>query len=236
MRRRWNQLLTWQHPVCRSSACAITWRAFASFASIWSLKMLSYASIWTSLSLSLSFSAHVYVHIQHRRWSDRRCLSRCALHGSGMPLVEEDHVHCVNRDNSDLIGLQADSLCILIGWAPDVSLSPSWSQPWQQVGNSQSEPGDMTTIIKIHCRILDGFWEALHFYLTSESRCIFSIRALFFAWKRTWVTWMLENVFISNWKNWHFGHVENLSLVSAASINLNGCTRVTAPLDGSNIP
>lgn len=33
-----------------------------------------------------------------------------------MPLVEEDHVHCVNRDNSDLIGLQADSLCILIGW------------------------------------------------------------------------------------------------------------------------
>lgn len=42
-----------------------------------------------------------------------------------MPLVEEDHVHCVNRDNSDLIGLQADSLCILIGWAPDVSLPPS---------------------------------------------------------------------------------------------------------------
>lgn len=39
-----------------------------------------------------------------------------------MPLVEEDHVHCVNRDNGDLTGLQADSLCILIGRAPDVSL------------------------------------------------------------------------------------------------------------------
>lgn len=35
-----------------------------------------------------------------------------------MQLVEEDHVHCVNGDNSDLISLEADSLCILVGKAP----------------------------------------------------------------------------------------------------------------------
>lgn len=128
--------------------------------------------------LSLS-RARVCVHMRHIRWSDRRCLSPCALHGSGMPLVEEDHVHCVNRDNSDLIGLQANSLCILIGWAPDVSLPPCWSQPWQQMGSSQSEPAD-TTIIK---------------------------NIIFFDLERTW---MVENMFISNLKYRHYGHIKNV--------------------------
>lgn len=68
-------------------------------------------------------------HIHNIRWSDRRCLSRCTLHKMRMQLVEEDHVHCVNRDNSDLISLQADSLCILIGKAPQMKLSPV-SPPW----------------------------------------------------------------------------------------------------------
>lgn len=85
------------------------------------------------LSPSLRAFVRVCVRVQHIRWSDRRCLSWRALHGSGMPLVEEDHVHCVNRDNSDLIGLQADSFCILIGQAPNVSPPPSWHQPWWKI-------------------------------------------------------------------------------------------------------
>lgn len=141
----------------RSSARAITRRAFASFASIWSLKTLSYAGIWASLS----FLPRVCVraHIARIRQSDRRCLSRCALHGSRMLLVEEDHVHCVNRDNSDLIGLQADSLCILIGWAPDVSLPPPWNQPRQQMWSSQTEPADITVIMESGYVMLHGFIE-----------------------------------------------------------------------------
>lgn len=49
-----------------------------------------------------------------------------------MQLVEEDHVHCVNRDNSDLISLQADSLCILIGRAPRMKLPPV-SRGWEHM-------------------------------------------------------------------------------------------------------
>lgn len=73
--------------------------------------------------------ARVCEHIHHIRWSDRRCLSRCTLHKMRMRLVEEDHVHCVNRDNSDLISLQADSLCILIGKGSSHEAAfciPSW--------------------------------------------------------------------------------------------------------------
>lgn len=80
--------------------------------------------------LSLAICVHVCVceHI-HSRWSDRRCLSWCTLHKMRTHLVEEDHVHCVNRDNSDLISLQADSLWILIGKAPQdeaASCISSW--------------------------------------------------------------------------------------------------------------
>lgn len=57
----------------------------------------------------------VCVHVERMRWSDRRCLSQSSLHKMRMQLVEEDHVHCANRDNSDLMSLQADSLCILVG-------------------------------------------------------------------------------------------------------------------------
>lgn len=57
----------------------------------------------------------VCVRIERMRWSDRRCLSQSSLHKMRMQLVEEDHVHCANRDNSDLMSLQADSLCILVG-------------------------------------------------------------------------------------------------------------------------
>lgn len=76
-------------------------------------------------------------HIHNIRWSDRRCLSRCTVHKLRMQLVEEDHVHCVNRDNSDLISLQADSLCILIGRASQMKPPPVSPHDWKHMVQSR---------------------------------------------------------------------------------------------------
>lgn len=160
MRSRWNQPLTWQQPARRAKIlCSCNYTARICFICIYMIPQNVVICWHLSLSLFRATRVCVRAHIAHIRRSDRRCLSRCALHGSRMLLVEEDHVHCVNRDNSDLIGLQADSLCILIGWAPDVPLPPPSNQPWQQMWTSQTEPADIVVIMESWSVMLYGFRE-----------------------------------------------------------------------------